>query len=199
VVVDVDGDGDVEIVVPDARGVYVVGDADHSWVSGRTLWNQASYHITNINDDLSIPVSPDPNWPSYNSFRSGDITPGDGATLADAHPVALDICLEDCDDGVVQLVAQVGNSGLAELPAGHPIELVWRTPSGDRTVLAKGETTFDVVSGRTSAGVVFRLDRVDLDGDGDLLWVVPPREGVEECIPDNNEWVISEPFRCPDE
>ena len=54
VIVDVDRDGQVEIVVVDYNGVRVLGDASESWVSARSVWNQHAYSITNINDDLSI-------------------------------------------------------------------------------------------------------------------------------------------------
>src|SRR5262245_58181145 len=39
------------------------------WMPSRPLWNQHAYHITNINDDLTVPVSETPNWLSYNNYR----------------------------------------------------------------------------------------------------------------------------------
>ena len=50
VIVDVDGDDQVEIVGVDYNGVRVLGDASESWVSARSVWNQHAYSITNIND-----------------------------------------------------------------------------------------------------------------------------------------------------
>ncbi|MBL9100396.1 MAG: VCBS repeat-containing protein [Myxococcales bacterium] len=53
IVVDVDNDGQVEIVVTHnnliqtAHGVTVVGDMDQSWRPGRKIWNQHAYNITN--------------------------------------------------------------------------------------------------------------------------------------------------------
>ena len=199
VIVDVDGDGEVEIVVPDAKGLYVVGDADHSWVKARQVWNQAAYHITNIDDDLSIPSKPVPNWPTFNNFRSGDITPNEGALLADAVPVWVDLCLDDCDEGFVQIVVQLGNRGLSDLGTGHPVQLVWESPAGEETVLDTVSTTFNVISGMTSAGLVFRVPADSLSGDGTLWVVVPEMADYVDCDPTNNRWQVDVDFRCPEE
>ena len=53
IVVDVDNDGQVEIVVAhnnlieSSYGITVIGDADESWRPGRKIWNQHAYNITN--------------------------------------------------------------------------------------------------------------------------------------------------------
>ena len=53
IVVDVDNDGQVEIVVAHNNliqtnyGVSVIGDQDKSWRPGRKIWNQHAYNITN--------------------------------------------------------------------------------------------------------------------------------------------------------
>jgi hypothetical protein len=33
------------------------------------LWNQHSYHITNILDDTTVPAKETPNWTTYNNYR----------------------------------------------------------------------------------------------------------------------------------
>jgi len=58
-VADVDADGNAEIVAVannncgfgPQRGVYVFGDANDNWVTTRRIWNQHTYHITNVRDD----------------------------------------------------------------------------------------------------------------------------------------------------
>lgn len=72
IVVDVDGDGKAEIVVGAngaQNGIAVFGD-DANWVDTRKIWNQHSYHITNVNDDGSIPVNEANGWEFYNSYRA---------------------------------------------------------------------------------------------------------------------------------
>ena len=78
-VADVDGDDQAEILAVannncgfgPQRGIYVYGDADESWVLTRQIWNQHTYHITNVNPDGTIPVEEQNNWQvmGLNNFR----------------------------------------------------------------------------------------------------------------------------------
>lgn len=62
-IVDVDGDGQVNIVCACATNngggagkVKVFNSSTNQWVASRKVMNQHSYCVTNINDDLSIPI-----------------------------------------------------------------------------------------------------------------------------------------------
>ncbi len=62
-IVDVDGDGQVNIICACASGnggsagkVMAFNSSTNQWVGSRTVMNQHSYFVTNINDDLSIPI-----------------------------------------------------------------------------------------------------------------------------------------------
>lgn len=66
---DVDQDGYGEIVVASQKGVRVFG-FDGVWGSSRPLWNQHTYHITNVNDDLSIPEQEPNSWDHHNTYRA---------------------------------------------------------------------------------------------------------------------------------
>jgi hypothetical protein len=78
-VVDVDGDNDAEIVTVmnnncgfgSFRGVRVFGDPGDTWVQTRRIWNQHTYHVTNINANGTIPTNEQNNWqvPGLNHFR----------------------------------------------------------------------------------------------------------------------------------
>jgi hypothetical protein len=82
VVADVDGDFKAELIFPtnadiawglDA-GIEVWGDALDNWVSTRPIWNQHSYHITNVEIDGTIPEIEESSWlfpqgAPYNSYR----------------------------------------------------------------------------------------------------------------------------------
>jgi RHS repeat-associated protein len=81
VVVDVDADGSAEIIAVanfkgKQQGVYVFGDANGSWVGTRQLWNQHTYHITNINDDGTIPALEQNSWQLQNSYRQNQTAVG---------------------------------------------------------------------------------------------------------------------------
>ncbi|NCC32253.1 MAG: hypothetical protein EOM24_09545, partial [Chloroflexia bacterium] len=68
VIADVDGDGKAEIVTVDPEGIYVVGFA--GWGSTRPLWTQYNYHITNANDDLTVPLLEPNSWEVHNTYRT---------------------------------------------------------------------------------------------------------------------------------
>lgn len=62
VVADLDGDGDIEVVVPSNRNTFPVGGSNGLWAinptgagPGRRIWNQAGYHGTNVANDGSVP------------------------------------------------------------------------------------------------------------------------------------------------
>ncbi|MEQ1747706.1 MAG: VCBS repeat-containing protein, partial [Saprospiraceae bacterium] len=67
VVADVDRDGQADILVngyqTDSAGVidlrvYCFESAGAPWAPARSVWNQYGYHVTNINDDLTVPRHP---------------------------------------------------------------------------------------------------------------------------------------------
>jgi hypothetical protein len=122
-IADVDGDGHAEIIVPNTgsgyygsyTGITVFGDANNSWRPGRKMWNQYAYHITNVNDDGTIPRVADINWDTFNNFRSGDMLAGSGFSTVDLTIDATDKCEAECDSGKLVVWVNVGNSGAADL------------------------------------------------------------------------------------
>jgi hypothetical protein len=131
VIADVDGDDEAEIVVPNGlhpsyggahHGIVVLGDADHSWRSGRRIWNEHAYHITNIDDDGSVPATADLNWLTYNNFRSGDVSAAVGSTAPDLVVDIVDVCADYCDSGRLSAWIRVGNRGYKDVTG--PLDLV---------------------------------------------------------------------------
>ncbi|MFK7775040.1 MAG: FG-GAP repeat domain-containing protein, partial [Saprospiraceae bacterium] len=60
VVVDVDADGETELLCSCVGELRAYGSLNTPWVSTRSVWNQHNYFNVNINDDLSIPISQQP-------------------------------------------------------------------------------------------------------------------------------------------
>ncbi|MEO6063312.1 MAG: FG-GAP-like repeat-containing protein, partial [Thermoflexales bacterium] len=69
VIADVDADGHAELVLVDNNQLVALG-FDQGWASSRSIWNQHSYHITNINDDLSVPPREPDSWAYHNTYRT---------------------------------------------------------------------------------------------------------------------------------
>jgi hypothetical protein len=96
-VADVDSDSHAEILgvannncgFGAARGVYLWGDP--TWVDTRDVWNQHTYHITNVGQDGSIPINEPVNWltSGLNNFRLNAYLPGEGPSIPEPATLAL--------------------------------------------------------------------------------------------------------------
>jgi hypothetical protein len=125
IIVDIDGDGSAEIVLASNNmwepsgitGITVIGDVDSSWAAARQVWNQHAYHITNVEDDGSIPTTPVQSWTANNSFRAGNSETAVGLDRADLHPGEPDWCVDDCEMGHAVLYFPVENGGLVDTGA----------------------------------------------------------------------------------
>ena len=133
VVADVDVDGHADIVVVSnayasanaeyqcndgtniaQAGVRVFSDPNSAWVRTRSIWNEHPYHITNVNDDGTLPKQEAHNWtqPGLNNFRQNK-QPGGEFAAPDAIVSIAAYC-----GSPFGLVATVRNIGEAALPAG---------------------------------------------------------------------------------
>lgn len=77
VVADIDNDGSAEILyvsnyAPGETGVTLTAlrDAQERWIPTRRIWNQYSYHVTNVYEDGRIPKVMKKNWQLLNTFRT---------------------------------------------------------------------------------------------------------------------------------
>jgi hypothetical protein len=128
VIADVDNDGNAEIVFVengDSPGVRIWGDETDSWVPTRRVWNQHSYHVTNVSELGVIPVDERVNWLSptentvsgyMNNFRQN--LPEQNVLLAPDLTVAVQASHTSCD-----LKVTVCNEGAIHAGANIPIRL----------------------------------------------------------------------------
>src|SRR6185503_5460609 len=77
VVADVDNDASAEIVYvsnypigQSGPTVTVLRDAMDRWIPARRIWNQYSYHVTNVREDGTIPAKMKKSWELLNTFRT---------------------------------------------------------------------------------------------------------------------------------
>ncbi len=76
VVADVDNDGSAEIVVVSNQyggaspTVQVIRDVQDRWIQARRIWNQHTYHVTNVREDATIPQFETNSWDTINTFRT---------------------------------------------------------------------------------------------------------------------------------
>ncbi len=72
-VADIDNDGSAEILVGAYNtnfAVRAIRDADDRWIPARRIWNQHTYHVTNVREDGTIPDFEPPHWETLNTFRT---------------------------------------------------------------------------------------------------------------------------------
>ena len=123
VVTDVDNDGHADIVVPQQSsegGIRVFQDENNSWVNTRRIWNEYHYHITNIDDDGSVPRVEQNSWQVHNTYRL-NARPGISATAVPDITASL---LRVEDHGGTQpsmFTVRIGNGGSEPIAAGVPV------------------------------------------------------------------------------
>ena len=188
-VVDVDADGSADIVKTVNRttgstlpyGLWVYEDPSHSWASTRPIWNQHTYHGTNVRDDGTIPPQEEPSWLGHNTYRANAFSTQQTGDRADLSVAVLDI-LDNGTGQPVSLRVRVGNGG-RQTPAQPVIVAFYQ---GDP---ASGGVLLGTVEVPDLPGLSFQdvqLDGVLLAGTADLYAVVDPAHAVAECHEANN-------------
>jgi hypothetical protein len=174
------------------HGLAVFGDVANSWVGTRTLWNQHTYHVSNVCDDRddacpppnlygSIPTNETPNWtlPWLNNFRQNVQDAG----IFNAPDAVLTLQVP-CEDPLVAKVS-LRNQGLASLPDGVVVHV--RTSPGD-VLVGQGATTTTLFPGQTQILDV-TIDP-SLAGPTDTfvasVFLDPTNITFHECREDNN-------------
>jgi hypothetical protein len=186
---------------PAYRGIRVYRDAARSWVGTRPMWNQHTYHVTNVcvaGDtacgpgayDGQIPMNERANWslPWLNNFRQNVQQEG----LFNAPDATVTLAVQ-CTDPPV-LVASVRNLGTATLPADVTVGF-YALVDGGETMLGTARTTSPLFPG----GVQNVTLRAPAGTDANTTFVarilVDPRSPTfRECRADNN---TSRPARVP--
>ena len=191
IVVDVDGDDQAEIVAVSTPGIQVYGSGDDSWPAGRRIWNEHAYHITNVNDDGTIPETEAPSWEFYNSFRSGDLTAGDALAAPDLSVTSTSVCEVECAEGKIVVWVQVANEGAVDLRV--PVRFtVYAVEGATRTVIAGAAGPATVPVGMVADASEIRI--TDFDASAAESVVVRVDSDEAECDETNNEVEIPGPF-----
>ncbi len=202
-IVDVDNDGDAEIVFGanaeaffvrrwwTEPGLEVWGDARGRWVGARRIWNQHAYHITNIEEDGSLPQPETPSWTVLNAYRQNLREDGDVLAAPDLWGGRGQV--RCAPDGSVTLRVEVANWGLERAGAGIVVGFYEGRPSAGGRRVGEARTGRPLEPSGDAVEVTFRLDR---PSDTVVYWALldDPADGeggvVAECLEDNNEvWI----------
>ena len=175
VIADVDNDGQADIVMAanayartcnntKQAGISIFSSASDAWVRTRRVWNQHTYHVTNVNEDGTIPVSEPTNWtePGLNNFRQNK-QPGGEFSAPDLVVSVFPNCA-----GEYGLVARVRNIGEASVPPDVVVGFYEGAP-GTGTLLGTALTT----------QTLFSL------GSEDVFLAVPQPNGLVSAVVDD--------------
>jgi hypothetical protein len=208
-VADVDNDGRADIVAVSNNyssitceatkqtGVRIYGDAKGQWVRTRRIWNQHAYHVTNVNEDGSIPAVQQPNWTvvGLNNFRQNVQPQGEFAA-----PDLIVTLRKDCPPEPYALVGRVRNIGESSAPPGVPVYFYEGDPDMGGVLLGSGETVKTLYPAEAEDVALPLPDAPAsvLDGTS-TIWVVVddamPTHEWQECRVDNNRG--SGTGKCP--
>lgn len=194
VIVDVDNDGNSEIIIPENRsrggtpGIKVWADSRDNWVRTRRIWNQHGYHVTNINEDGSVPKNEAPNWsnPRLNNYRQNVQPAGlfDAPNLVVESVAAKGLGCGDTLEVVVRVT--VTNAGALGVPAGVPIR-VTATSGGNSTTIADVTTQTRLLPGqREVVEITWTVPASYAQNGYQLSGEIDPDMTVNECKEDDN-------------
>lgn len=198
VVADVDGDNRAEIVIGHNRtslgepGIQVYKNHNDDWPQTSGVWNQHSYHITNIYDDLSVPPNEANSWEVQNTYFVNLQDAPSTLSLVDFTASYLQLNTSGFPTSV-EITVRIGNGG-AEAPTG-PVSAAFYDgpPTGGGLLIGTVSTSGILAPGQYE--------------DVTITWVNPPTAGihtiyvvadddgshqgiVDECDEDNNvHWI----------
>ncbi|MFO0762421.1 MAG: VCBS repeat-containing protein [Byssovorax sp.] len=181
------------------RGMVALGDKANSWVGTRTLWNEHTYHVSNICDDRdtacdapnlygSIPKVEKQNWtlPWLNNFRQNVQDKG----IFDAPDATVSLRV-DCTDPV-QAHPAVRNIGLASLPAGVNVGVFIQGAMD--TLVGQAATTHALYPGQTEElSIALDPQANKTQSFVAKILIDPQNVTFHECREDNNESNVEKP------
>jgi len=184
------------------RGLMLWEGKANTWVGTRTLWNQHTYHVSNICDNRDtacampnhyglVPQKERPNWKVkwLNNFRQNVQDKG----LFDA-PDPIVTLKADCTSPVV-LHAYLRNFGLALMPAGVEVGYYVRDAGADR-LLGKAKTTIPLYPGQVQelTYTAKKADKVTVTDTFRARVLMDPTNPLfHECRPGNNVSLAATP------
>jgi hypothetical protein len=202
-VADVDNDGQADIVVVSnsysgftcadgskTTGVRIYGDAKGNWVRTRRVWNQHAYHVTNVDEDGTIPQVELPNYkqPKLDNFRQ-NVQPQGEFSAPDLVASISPQCGQPYG-----LVARVRNVGSASVPSGVYVRFYVDDPAaGGMELPGSPLLTTKVLYPAEAEDLVLPLPNPPpgvLDGSKKIYAIVDdnaPPHAWHECRVDNDK------------
>ncbi len=162
-----------------SSGLRVFRDAHNQWSSGRAMWNQHAYAVTNINDDGTLPRSSQikNNWQTMglNNFRQNVPVIGGARPVADLTARGATLT---CSTASLQVT--ICNRGSALADTGIPVAF---TTTSSTQEICRALTQEPLAPGQcTKAECKAHADTKY----SDISVVIDPDDNLTECQSGNN-------------
>ena len=196
-IVDVNNDAKAEIVLMAndysrtnaTKGLLVFGDELNNWVSTRRIWNQHAYHVTNINEDATVPLVAKQNWkqPFLNNYRQNT----QGATAFNAPDLAAQAAFS-CQLGQIKATVTLENKGSLGVRAGAIKAAVYLSVDGAKETFIQTLTNSQPLSPGATSPELFEWTVPQGDLGKTLRWRILVDEdeakvqSYNECDETNN-------------
>ena len=156
VVVDVDNDGETEILCAcqnhtrTSASIVSISASNVEWVEARNVWNQHSYFNVNVNNDLTIPSVQLPHHLLGNEFNNFLVQAtqesADNGFQVGCKDIAIDVTNASvkadliCEETLLILEYDITNHGEASFFASTPITYGYQLEAADAADISKWET-----------------------------------------------------------
>ena len=123
------------------KGIRVFRDAANNWVQTRPIWNQHTYHVTNIEVDGTVPTRETSNWsdPYLNNYRQ-NVQGGSLFNAPDLTVEVVDVDGSQCTTSVV-ITLELRNEGSLGVRAGAVDFVVEAMTAAGPVLIAQGTNT----------------------------------------------------------
>ena len=176
-------------------GLKALRSPTDKWVNTRSVWNEHTYHVSNVNLDGTLPFPEVNSWDKSQSNSYRQNVQGRGVFSApDLSICEVDVDLTQCRAGTATVAAIVYNGGALVAKAGLSVTFYAMLPDGQSALLGKTTTKAQLQPGGS--------EKVTIP------WVAPPqsqavtvkavvdeKQLVGDCHPENNV-ALSAPVKC---
>ena len=211
IVADIDGTGRSKIVVPANNacgyvcpwgpqnlsrlwGLKALASPSDKWVNTRSVWNQHTYHVTNVNLDGTLPYPETNSWApgASNTYRQN--VQGQGVFSApDLVACMVTVDLTQCMAGSAVVWVTVYNGGGLVVKSGGSVKAYADEATGSFPI-GMGATTKQLQPG-DSEKVPVLWNNPPLGQSVNVRAVVDEKQVIGDCHPENNT-AVAGPIKC---
>jgi hypothetical protein len=216
IVADIDGSGRAKVLVPNNNicqfsscekewpspnvkryvGLKALKSPSDKWVNTRSVWNEHTYHVSNVNVDGTLPY-PEPNsWGAgqSNSYRQN--VQGQGVfSSPDLSVCAVDVDMTSCQSGAAKASAVVYNGGAIPAAPGVTVDFYVVLDSGATAHIGQSTTTRTLRPG-DSETVSAPWNAPPMSQAVKVKAVVDEKGVIGDCHPENNSITSASAVKC---